>query len=162
MYSFPILNQSIVLCPNCCFLTYIQVLHEAGKVVWYSCLFQNFPQFVVIHTVKVFNVLSEAEVDVFLEFLCCFYDPKNVDSLISGSFTFSKPSLYMWKFSVHVLLKPSLKDFEQNLTSMWNECNCMVVGTFFGIVLHWDWNESWRFLVLWPLLSFPNLLTYWM
>ena len=105
-------------CSNCCFLTYIQVLHEAGKVVWYSHLFQNFPQFVVIHTVKGFNVVSKAEVDVFLEFPCFLYDPVNVDNLLSGSSTFSKPSLYIWKFLVYILLKPTFKDFKHNLTSM--------------------------------------------
>ena len=88
-------------------------------MVWYSHLFKNFPQLVVICTVKVFSIVSEAEVDVFLEFICFFYDPVDVGKLISGcSSAFSKSSLYIWKFSVHVLLKPSLKDFE---------CNCLVV-----------------------------------
>ena len=82
-------------------------------MIWSSHLFKNFPQFVVIHTVKGFNVVSKEEVDVFLEFPCFLYDPVNVDNLLCGSFTFSKPSLYIWKFSVHVLLKPSLKDFER-------------------------------------------------
>ena len=68
------------------------------------------------------------------------------------------PRLCIWMFSVHILLKPSLKDFEHNPASMWNEYNCMVVWIFFGVVLLWDWNENWPFLVLWPLLSFPNLL----
>ena len=94
---------------NCCFLTYIEVSPKTGKVVWYSCLFKSFPQFVVIHTVKGFHTVSEAVV-VFLEFFCFLYDPANVGSLISGSSAFLKPSLYIWKFSVHVLLKPSLKD----------------------------------------------------
>ena len=80
--------------------------------------------------------------------------------VISGSSAFSKPNLYIWKFSVHVLLKPSLKDFEHNLASMWNEYNDMIVWTFFGIVFLWDWNKNWLFPVLWPWLSFPNLLTY--
>ena len=98
---------------------------------------------------------------VFLELPCLFCDPKNVGNLIPGSSASLKPSLYMWKFSVHVLLKPSMKDFEHKLTSMWDEHNCMVVWAFFGIAFLWDWNESWPFPVLWPLLSFPNLLTYW-
>ena len=97
---------------NCCFLTCIQVSQETGKVVWYSHLFKSFPQFVVIHTVKDFSVVSEAEIDIFLEFPCFFYDPVNVDNSISGSSAFSKSSLYIWKFSVQVLLKPGLKDFE--------------------------------------------------
>ena len=97
---------------NCCFLTCIQVSQEAGQVVWYSHLFKNFPQFVVIYTVKGFSIVSEAEVDIFLVFSSFFYDPMDVISLISGSSAFSKSSLYIWKFLVHLLLKPSVKDFE--------------------------------------------------
>ena len=83
---------------------------EAGKVVWYSHLFKNFPQFVVIHTVKGFSIINEAEVDVSLEFSCSLYDPTSAGNLISGFSAFSKPNLYIWNFSVHILLKPSLKD----------------------------------------------------
>jgi len=146
---------------NCCFLTCIHVSQEAGKVVWYSHLFKNFPQFVVIHRVKGFSIVNEAEMDVFLELPCFLCDQMNVGNLFSHSSAFSKYSLYIWKFLVHILLKPSLKDFECYLASMWNEHNCVIVWTFFGIVLLWEWNENWPFLVLWPLLSFPNLLTYW-
>ena len=116
------------------------VLHTGfseGKMVWYSHLFKNFSQFVVINTVKGFSIVNEAEVGVFLEFPCFLYDPMSVGNLISGSSAFSKPSLYLWKFSVHILLKPSLKDFEHNLASMWHEHNCMVVWTFFGIAFDW-------------------------
>jgi len=102
---------------NYCFLTSIQVSQKAGKVVWYSYLFKNFPQFVVIHTIKGFSIVNEAEVDVFLEFPCFFYDPARVGNLISGSSAFSKSSLYIWKFSVHVVLKPGLKDFEHSLAN---------------------------------------------
>ena len=87
-------------------------------VDWYSYLFKNFPQFVVIHIVKGFSIVHEVEVDVFLEFPCFFYDPAYVGNLISGSSAFSKSSLYIWNFSVHILLKPSLKDFEHNLAGM--------------------------------------------
>ena len=146
---------------NFCFLTCIQVSQEAGKVIWYSHLLKNFPQFVVIHAVKGFSIVNEAVVDVFLEFPCFLYDPLDVGSLISGSSVFSKPSLYIWKFSVHILLKPSLKNFEHYLASMWNEYSCAVVWTFCGIAFLWDWNENWPFPVLWPLLSFPNLLAHW-
>ena len=111
---------------NCCFLTCVQVSQEAGKVVWYSHLFKNFPQFVMIHTVKDLSIFSEAEVDVFLEFSWLFYDPTDVGNLISGSSAFSKSSLYIWKFSVHILLKPILKNFEHYLASPWNKCNCVV------------------------------------
>ena len=96
-------------------------------VVWYSHLFKNFPQFFEIDTVKCFSIINKAEVDVFMESPFLFYDPTNVGNLISGSSAFSKPSYYVWKFLIHVLLKPSLKDFECNLTSMQNECNCLVV-----------------------------------
>ena len=118
---------------NCCFLTCIQVSLEAGQVVWYSHLLKDFPQFVVIHTVKGFSVINEAEVDIFLELSCIFYGPVDVGNLISGSSAFSKSSLK--KFSVHVLLLTSLKNFEHYFASMWNECNCVVAWTFFGIAL---------------------------
>ena len=108
-----------------------------------------------------FCVVNEAEVDGFLEFSCFFCDPVDVGNLISGSSAFSKTSLNIWKFVVHILLKPGLENFEHYFTSVWDECNCVVVWTFFGIALLWDWNESWPFSVLWPLLSFPNLLLYW-
>ena len=103
---------------NCCFLTCIQISLEAGKVVWYSHLLKNFPQFVAIHTVKGFGVVNEAEVDVFLELSCFLYDPSDVSNLIFGSSAFSKSSLNIWKFSVHVLLKPGLENFEHYFASM--------------------------------------------
>ena len=146
---------------NCCFLTGIQISQEAGQVVWYSHLFQNFPQLIVIHTVKVFGIINKAEIDVFLELSCFFHDLADVGNLISGSCAFSKTSLNIRKFMVHVLLKPGLENFEHYFTSMWDECNCAVVWAFFGIDFLWDWNETWPFPVLWPLLSFPNLLAYW-
>ena len=99
-------------CSNCCFLTCIQVSEEAGQVVWYSHLFQNFSQFIVIHTVKGFGIVNKAEIDVFLELSYFFDDPVDVGNLMSGSFAFSKSSLNIWKFSVHILLKPSLEEFE--------------------------------------------------
>ena len=114
-------------------------------------------QFVVVHVVEGFRIVSEAEVDVFLEFPCFFYDPVDVGNWISGSFAVSKSSLYIWKFSVHVLLKPHLKDFEYYLASMWNEYSYMVVW-FFDVAFLWNWNEKWPFPVLWPLLSIPYLL----
>ena len=162
MYSFP--NLEPVCCSmsgsNFCFLTCVQISQEADKVVWYSHLFQNFPQFVVIHTVKGFSVVNEAEVDV-LEFSCFLNDPTYVSDLISGSSAFSKSSLNIWKFLVHILLKPSLENFEHYFASVWDEYNCAIVWVFIGIAFLWGWNENWPFLVLWPMLSFPNLLTYW-
>ena len=105
--------------------------------------------------------LNEAEVDGFLEFSYFFYDPMDVGNLICGSSAFSKSSLNICKFLVNILLKPSLENYEYYFTSLWDECNCVVVCTFFGITFLWDWNENWPFPVLWPLLSFPNLLAYW-
>ena len=142
-------------CFNCCFLICVQISQEAGKVVWYSDLLKNFPQFVVIYTVKGFDV------DVFLEFSCFFDDPMDAGNLISGSSAFSKSSLNIWKFSVHILLKPGLENFEHYFASMWDDCNCAVLWTFFGVAFLSDWNENWPFPVLWPLLSFPNLLANW-
>ena len=103
---------------NCCFLNWIQVSQEAGQVVWYSHLFQNFPQFLVIHTVKGFGIVTKAEIDVFLELSCFFDDPADVGNLISGSSAFSKTSLNIWKFMVHVVLKPGLENFEYYFTSV--------------------------------------------
>ena len=79
----------------------------------------------------------------------------------SGSSAFSKTSLNIWKFTVHILLKPGLENSEHHFTSVWDECNCAVVWAFFGIAFLWDWNENWPFPVLWPLLHIPNLLAYW-
>ena len=87
-------------------------------MVWYSHVLKNFPQFVVIHTVKGFGIVKKAEIDVFLEFSCLFYDPVDVGNLISGSSAFSKSNLNIWRFSVHVLLKPDLKNFEHYFASV--------------------------------------------
>ena len=154
---------------NCCVLTCIQISKETGQVVWYSHLFQNFPQCVVIHTVKLsthshwpcFGIVNETEVDIFLKFSCFFDDSMDVGNLVSGSSAFSKTSLNLWKFIIHILLKPGLENFEHYFTSVWDEYKCAVVWAFFGIAFLWDWNENWPFPVLWPLLSFPNLLAYW-
>ena len=162
MYSFPNFEPVCSMSgSNCCFLTWIQISQEAGQVVWYSYLLKNFPQFFVIHTVKVFGIVNEAEVDVFLEFSCFFYDSTDIGNLISDSSASSKSSLNIWKFVIHVLFRPGLEDFEHYFASVWDECNCVVVWTLFGIAFLWDWNENWPFPVLWPLLSFPNLLAYW-
>ena len=143
---------------NCCFLTCIQISQEAGQVVWYSHLFQNFPQLIVIHTVKGFGLVNKAEVGVFsgslllflwsngcwhfdLWFLCLFYIQLVCLEILSS--------------------RTGLKDFQHYLASMSNEHNCTVVWTFFGSALLWDWNQNWPFPILWPLASFLNLLTYW-
>ena len=125
---------------NCCFLTCIQVSQEAGQVVWYFHLLKNLPQFIVIHTVKGFGIVDKAEIDVFLELSSLFHDPADVGNLSS---TFSKTSLNIWKFMVHILLKPGLENFEHYFASMWDECNCVVVWAFFGIAFLRDWKENW-------------------
>ena len=146
---------------NCCFLTCIQLSQEAGQVVLYSHLFQNFPQFILIYTVKGFDIVNKAEIDIFLELSCPFDDPADVGNLISGSSAFSKTNLNIWNFMVQVLLKPGLEDCKHHFTSVWDDCNCAVVWAFFGIAFLWEWNENRPFPVLWPLLSFPNLLAFW-
>ena len=162
MYSFSYLESVCSMSSsNCCFLTCIQVSQEVGQVVWYSRLFQNFPQFIVIHTVEGFGIVNKAEIDIFLELSCFFDDSANISNLISGSSVLSKSSLNIWKFTVHILLKRDLENFEHYFTSTWDECNCAVVWAFFGIAFLRDWNGHWPFPVLWPVLSLPNLLAYW-
>ena len=143
---------------NCCHLTRIQIFQETGKVVWYSHVFKNFPRFVVNHTVKGFGVVNKWEADVFLELSCFFYDPTDVGNLISCSSAFSKSSLNIWKFSIHVLLKPHLENFEHYFASMWDACNCVVVWAFFGIAFLWigmktglflSWGSCWVLLICW-------------
>ena len=120
MYSFP--NLKPINCSmsssHYFFLTCIQISQEAGQVVWYSHLLENFPQFVVIHTVKGFGIVNKAEIDVFLELSCFFHDLADFYNLISGSSAFSKTSLNIRKFTVHVLLKPGLENFEHYFASM--------------------------------------------
>ena len=161
MYSFPDLEP--VCCSmsrsNCCFLTCIQISQEAGKVVWYSHLLKNFPQFVVIYIVKGFGIVNKVKVDVFLELSRFFDDPVNVGNLISGSSAFSKCSLNIWNFTVHVLLKPRLENFEHYLANLWDECNYEVyfehslVLPFFGIGMQTDLFQScshcWVFQICW-------------
>ena len=109
---------------------------------WYSHLFKSFLQFIMIHTVKGFSTVDETEVDVFLEFPSFLYDLANVGNLTSGSSSFSKPSMDMWKFLVHIMLKPSMQDFKHDLTSMRNECNCPMVSTFFSTTLLGNWDKK--------------------
>ena len=162
MYSFP--NLEPVRCP-CLVLTVASWLAHRflRKQVRWSGIpisLRNF-QFVVIHIVKSFGVVNKAEIDVFLELSWFSDDSTDVGNLISGSSAFSKSSLNTWNFSVHILLKPGLGNFQQYFARAWDECICAVVWAFFGIACLWDWNENWPFPVLWPLLSFPNLLAYW-
>ena len=144
MYSFHDLEP--VCCSmsssKCCFLTCIQVSQKAGQVVWYSHLFQNFPQLIMIHTDKSFDIVNKAEIDVFLVFSCLFDDPMAVGSLISCSSAFSESSLNIWKFPFHILLKPALENFEHYFAGVWDECNCAAVWTFFSIAFLWEWMKT--------------------
>ena len=142
-YSFPNFEPVLVSYPvlTVAFWTAYRFLRRLVGGLPFPSL-EEFPHFVVIHTVKDSSIVNEAEVDVFLEFPCFFYDPTDVGSLISGYSAFSKSSLNIWKFLVHLLLKPSLKGFEHKLASAWNEGNHMVVSTSFGIAFLWDWNEN--------------------
>ena len=145
MYSFPDLEP--VCCPmsssNCCFLTCIQISQKAGHVIWHSHLLKNFPQFIVIHTVKGVGIVNNAEIDVFLELSCFFHDSADVGNMISGSSAFSKTSLNIRKFTVHVLLKPGLENFEHYFTSVWDECNCAVVkdNIYPTNISYCDWKQ---------------------
>ena len=156
---FPIWNQSSVPCPTVTVASWPsdRFLRRQVRGSGIPISLRIF-QFVVIHTVKGFSVNNEVEVDVFLEFFCFFCYPLDVGNLISGSSAFSKSNLNIWEFSVHILLNPDLENFEHYFASMWDECNCTVVWTFFGIAFLWGCKENWPFPVLWPLLSFPNLL----
>ena len=145
---------------NCCFLTCTQISRRQVRWSGIPISLRIFPQSVVIHTVKDFGIVNKEE-DVFLELAYFFDDPADVGNLISGSSAFSKSILNIWKFTFHIPLKPGLENFKHYFASMWDECNCVVVWTFFGIAFFGDWNENWPFPVLWPLLSFPNFLAYW-
>ena len=120
--------KSVCCSSNRCFLTCIQFSQEAGQVVCYSHLFQNFPQFVVIHTAKDFGIVNKAEIHIFLELSCFFYDPADVGNLISGSSAFSKTSLNIRKFTVHMLLKPDLEILSITLLA----CETSAIVRFFG------------------------------
>ena len=160
---YPFHNLEPVYCSmsgsNCCFLTCIQISQEAGTVVWYSHRLKNFSVCCDPRCQKLWHS-QWSRSSIFLEFSYFFDDPEDVGNMISGSSAFSKTSLNIWKFTVHVLLKPCLENFEHYFTSVWDDCNCAVVWAFFGIAFLWDWNENWPFPILWPVLSFPNLMAY--
>ena len=136
----------------------VKVKSLSCEVVWYSHLFKNFSQFIVIHTVKGFGVVNKAEVPVFQKLSCFFSDPMDVGNLISGSSAFSKSSLSICKFTVLVLLKPGLENFEHYFASVWDECSYAVIWTFlalpfFGIGMKTDLFQScghcWIFQICW-------------
>ena len=128
---------------NCCFLTCIQISQEAGQVVWYSHLFQNFPQFIVIHTVKRFGIVNKAEMMFVWNSLAFSMIQRMLAIWSLISLPFLKPAwtsgsswfMYCWSL-------PGLENFKHHFTSVWDECNCAVVWAFFGIAFLWDWNEN--------------------
>ena len=140
---FPIWNQSVFPCPVLTVPSWLAYRFLRRQVRWSGIpiSFRIF-QFVVIHTVKDFGIVNKAEVDVLLELSCFFNDPMDVGKLISGSSAFSKSSLSIWKSMAHILLKPGLENFEHYFTSVWDECNCVVVWAFFGIANQSDWLYS--------------------
>ena len=154
---FPILNQPSMSFSNCCLLNCMQVSQETGQVFWYSHFLKNFPPFAMIHPVKGFSAVNEAEVDIFLELSCLFYDPMDVAiwSLVSLPFTNSA-----WTSGCSRFMKPGLENFEHYFASLSGECNSCGSLNIFGIAFLWNWNENLSFPVLWPLMSFPNLLAY--
>ena len=139
---------------TCCFLTCIQISEEAGQVVWYAHLFQNFSQFIVIHTVKAFDTVNKAEIDVFWNSLA--FSMIQWMLAIWSLAPLPKFSLNIWKFTVHILLKAGLETFEHYFASMWDECNCVVVWAFFGTAFLQNWNGNWPFPVLWPIAEFSK------
>ena len=158
---FPIWNQSVVPCPVLLFPD----LHtgfsrgRSGGLVFPS-LEEFFTVYCDPHSQRLWHS-QQSRNRYFSGTLLLFRWSRDVGNLIYGSSAFSKTSLNIWKFTVHVLLMPGLENFEHYFTSMWDECNCVVVWAFFGIAFLRDWDENWPFPVLWPLLSFPNLLAYW-
>ena len=163
MYSF--LNLEPVHFPmsgsNCCFLTCIHICQEAGQVVWYSHLLKSFPQFFVIHTVKGFRVINKAEVDALLELSCFSNNPMDVGNLISGYSAFSKSSLNIWKFLFTYCWTLTWRIL--NITLLGYEMSAIVrqIEPSLALPFFANWNENWPFPVRWPLLSFLNLLAYW-
>ena len=159
---FPIWNQSVVPYPVLTVASWPAYRFLKRQVRWSGIpiSWRIFHSLLWSTQSKGFGIVNKVEIDVFLELSCFVDDSTDVGNLISGSSAFSKSSLNIRKFTVHALLKPGLENFEHYFTSMWDECNCAVVWTFFGIAFLWDWNENWPFPVLWPLLSFPNLLAY--
>ena len=128
---------------NCCFLTCIQISQESGQVVWYSHLLKNFPHFVVIHRVKGFCIVNKAVV-VFLELSCFLHVPADVGNLISGSSAFLNPAWTSGSLGSRTV-EAYLENSEHYFGGVWDECNCTIVWTVFGIAFLWDWNEKLTF-----------------
>ena len=149
MYSFPNFEPVCCSCPVLTVASWPAYKFLRMQVSWAGIpISLRIFQFVVIYTVKGFGTVNKAKGDVFLELSCFFDDPVDVGNVISGSSAFSKSSLNISKFMVHVLLKPGLVNFEHYFASVWDDFNCAVVWTIFGIAFLWDWNENWSLLSL--------------
>ena len=139
---------------NCCSWPAHRFLRRQVRWSGIHISWRIFHSLLWVQAVKGFGIINKAEIDVFLELSCFFDDPMDVSNLISGSSAFSKSSLNIWNFMVHVQLKLDLENFEHYFANRWDECNWLVVWEFFGIAFLWDWNENWLFPVLWPLCVF--------
>ena len=139
---FPIWNQSVVPCPVLTVASWPAYRFLKRQVRWSGIAISFRVLKVYCDPHKDFGIVNKAKIDIFLELSCFFHDPADVCILISGSSAFSKTSLNIWKFMVHILLKPGLENFERYFTSVWNECNCAVVWAFFGIAFLWHWSEN--------------------
>ena len=144
---FPIWNQSVVPCPVLTVASSLayRFLRRQVRLFGIPISLRIFHSLLWFTQSKGFGLVNKAEVDVFLELSCFFCDPADVSNLISGSFPFFKTRLNIWKFIVHVLLKPGSENFKHYFASVWDECNCVIVWAFFGIAFLWDWNENWPF-----------------
>jgi len=157
---FTIWNQSVVPCLVLTVASWPAYRFLRRQVRWSGIPISiRIFQFVVIHAVKGFSLVNKAEVDVFLKFSCFFYDPTDVGNLVSGSSSFCKSILNIWMFLVHILLKPSLENFEHYFASVWNECNCVVFWTLFGISSLWDYLILCRPLLLLSSI-FPSIRVF--
>ena len=144
---------------NCCSWPAYSFLQRQVRWPGTAIIWRIF-QFVVFQTLKNFGRVSKEKLVFFWNSLF-FDDPVDVGNLTSGSSAFAKSSLNIWNFTVHILLKPGLENFEYYFINMWDECNSGIPWTFFGNDFLWDCNENWLFPGLWPLLSFPNFMAYW-
>ena len=158
---FPILNQSIVPCTVLTAASYPAYRFLRRQVKWSGISISLRIFHSVVRSTQSKALMYSMKQMFFFGILLIFSMIQQLLTIWSLVSAFSKFSLNIWKFLVHILLKVILKDFEHYLATLWNEHNCVVVCTFFGIAFLWDWNENLPFQVLWPLLSFPNLLAYW-
>ena len=159
---FMIWNQSVVPCPVLTVASWPAYRLLKRQIRWSgSPIYLRIFQLVVVHTVKGFGIVNKAEIYISIELSCFFHDPADGGNLISDSSSFSITNLNIWMFTIHILLRPALENFKNYLTGMWDEWYCAVVLAIFGVAFLRDWCENWSFPVLWPLLSCPNELAYW-